>query len=82
MAEYYFIDAKSFLIQKKISYRQSQGKEIEIENNFADYRAVNGIMFSFLNENKMGGQAYSTVQYDTIDLDKAVEPQFFDIPLK
>jgi len=78
--EYYFIDAKSYLLNKKISYRMIRGKEAEIENYFRDYRTVDGIMFPFVIDASMDGQPYSSIQYETIEMNKTVDTKLFEMP--
>lgn len=77
--EYYLIDCKNFLLQRKLTYRVVKEKEVEIENNFSDYRNCEGIMFAFENENKIGGQPNSTIQFDSIELNTTVDPKLFDM---
>jgi len=78
--EYYFIDSESFLLIKKSSFRKMQGQDVEIENFFKDFRTINGIMFSFESENLMGGNPYSLIQYDTIEVDAEVSDKLFAMP--
>lgn len=78
--EYYFIDIKEYLLQKKITTRISRGQEIEVASFYSDYRDIEGIKFSFTNENFMGGQPYSTIQYDTIELNKKIDDAIFKMP--
>jgi hypothetical protein len=78
--EYYFIDARSFLLQKRISYRMMRGKEVEIENYFHDYRAIEGIMFPFVIDASIDGQPYSSNQFETIELNKPVDETMFEMP--
>lgn len=78
--EYYFIDSKDFLLLKKISSRMSRGKEIEVISFYTDYRDVEGIKFAFANENVMGGQPYSTIQYETIEINLTIDEKIFKMP--
>ena len=78
--EFYFINTENFLLQKKIIIRMSRGKEIEVASIYSDYRDLDGIKFSYLSENFMDGQPYSTIQYDTIELNKTVEETIFKMP--
>jgi outer membrane lipoprotein-sorting protein len=80
--EYFIIDCKSFLLLKKLSYQMAKDKEVEIENDFSDYRSVDGIMFAFVNDNLMGGQLASSIQYDTIELNQPVDENLFVMPIK
>jgi hypothetical protein len=80
--EFNFIDTKNFLMKKRITYRMAKGKEIEVENIFSDYRSVEGIMFAFINNNKMGGQPYSYIQFESVELNKPVDAKIFEMPTK
>jgi hypothetical protein len=80
--EYYFIDCKNFLLIKKLTYQMVNGKETEIENIFSDYRNLDGIMFSYTSDNKLGGQPYSSIQYETIELNKSIDNNLFVKPAK
>lgn len=77
--EFYFIDSKDFLLQKKIVIRISRDKETEVTSFYSDYRDVDGIKFYFISENFMAGQPYSTIQFDTIELNKTVDEKIFKI---
>lgn len=78
--EYYYIDSKDFLLRKKSRNTISNGKSVENVSQFSDYREVDGIPFPFTNENFMDGQPYSTVEYETIELNKSVDEKIFTIP--
>jgi hypothetical protein len=80
--EYLFIDTKSFLLQKRLSSRMMRGKEVQVENYFHDYRAVDGIMFPFIIDTSLDGQPYSSSQFETIELNKPVEENMFEMPVK
>lgn len=80
--EYYFIDCKNFLLQRKLNYRTVKDKEIEIQNNFSDYRSIDGVMFAFTNQNLMGGQLASEIQFESIELNKPVDDKIFVMPAK
>lgn len=78
--EYYFIDSKDFLLRKKSRNIISDGKSVENVSLFSDYREVDGIRFPYLNENFMDGQPFSTVEYETIELNKPVGEKIFSMP--
>jgi hypothetical protein len=80
--EYYFIDCKNFLLIRKLAYQMVNGKETEIENTFSDYRSIEGIMFAYTSDNKLGGQPYSSIQYETIELNKSIDDNLFVKPAK
>ena len=76
--EYYFINTKDFILQKKIIIRISKGKEIEVASIYSEYRDVEGIKFAFISENFMDGQPYSTIQYDTIEINTPIDETIFN----
>jgi len=80
--EYYLIDCKNFILQRKFSYRMAKDKEIEFQNNFSNYKMVEGVMFAFVIENLMGGQLSSSIEFDTIELNKPVDDSLFVMPTK
>jgi hypothetical protein len=79
--EYYYIDTKDYMLQKRIYYRLIRGKEAEVANFFRDYRVVDGIPFPFIIDAPMDGQPYSSIQYETIELNKLVDEKMFEMPV-
>jgi hypothetical protein len=79
--EYYYIDTKNYMIQKRIYYRMIRGKETEVANFFRDYRDIEGIKFPFTIDATMDGQPYSSIQYDTIELNVPVDQKIFEMPV-
>ena len=83
LVEYYLIDSKSFLIQKKLGTRNFKGKDYKIDITFSDYRNIDGIMFPFDIINNSEGQPSSAeTQYETIELNKPVDENIFVMPVK
>jgi hypothetical protein len=78
--EYYFIDTKSYRLQKKIFFRIVRGKEAEIANYFRDYKIIDGILFPFIIDATIDGQPYSSSQFETIELNKPVDEKVFGMP--
>ena len=78
--EFYFIDSKNFYLQKQSSFRKIREQDVELENFYKDYRTVDGIMFPYTIETKMGGQPYSLVEFETIDLNVPVDEIIFVFP--
>lgn len=78
--EYYLIDSKTFLLQRKVFKRMVKDKEVEVQNVFTDYKSVEGVMFAFTNENLMGGQTTSTTQFDSIEVNKPIDDKLFTMP--
>ena len=83
IVEYYLIDSKSFLIQKKLGIRNIKGKDCKIDITFSDYRNIDGIMFPFNIMNNSEGQPTSVeTQYETIEVNKPVDENLFVMPTK
>jgi hypothetical protein len=78
--EYYFIDASGYLLLKKLAFRMVKGKEIEVSTFYSDYRIIDGIKFAFTNENLMGGDPYSTIEFDTIEINTPLDESIFKKP--
>lgn len=78
--EYYFIDAIDYLLLKKLVSRMTGGKEIEIATIFSGYRDIDGIKFAFTTENLMGGEPYSTIEYDSIEINTPLDEAVFKMP--
>ncbi len=78
--EYLFIDPGDNLIKKRLYNRTVRGREIVMENYFSDYRPVEGIMFGFKQDTRIDGQPYNSLQYETIELNKEIDPGMFSMP--
>lgn len=78
--EFYLIDSKTFLLQRKIFNRMVRDKEMEIQNIYSDYKPIEGVMFAFTNETLMGGQVTSSTQYESIEVNKPVDESLFAMP--
>jgi len=83
IVEFYLIDSKSFLIQKKLGIRNIKGKDCKIDITFSDYRNIDGIMFPFNIMNNSEGQPSSAeTQYESIEVNKPVDDNLFVMPSK
>jgi len=77
--EYECLDPSSFLIVKRIFYRQMRGQEVQVENYYQDYREVEGIPFAFTVETRYPN--FSTeMQFDSVVLDREVDVKIFEMP--
>jgi hypothetical protein len=79
--EFNFIDCTDFLLTKRTYVRMAGGKEIPVEIYSRDYRKVDGIPFPFVTETNNGGRV-NEIQFETIELDKPVDPGIFVMPAK
>jgi hypothetical protein len=83
IVEYYLIDSKSYLIQKKLGTRNFKEKEFKIDITFSDYRNIEGIMFPFDIMNNSEGQPSSAeTQYESIEVNNPVDENIFVMPTK
>ncbi|MCK9423332.1 MAG: hypothetical protein M0Q38_12110, partial [Bacteroidales bacterium] len=71
--EYLFIDTIKFITLKRLYYRMIRGQEVAVENYYRDYRPVQGVMFSYIQDTHFGGQPYNSLQFDSIVLNKPVD---------
>jgi hypothetical protein len=78
--EYYFIGSKDFLLHKQLGSRVVRGQEVDLESFFRDYRKIEGIWFAYTNETRMGGQPYSIVEFEKIELNLPVDEKIFEMP--
>ncbi|MEI7983339.1 MAG: hypothetical protein WCI71_16940 [Bacteroidota bacterium] len=75
--EYLFLDDTRFIIKKRLYYRRIRGEEVAVENYYRDYRTVQGILFSFTQDTYFGGQPYNSLQLDSMELNRPVDPEIF-----
>ncbi len=81
LVDFYLIDSKTFLIQKKVGVRNVRGKDYKIDITFSDYRNVEGVMFPFSILNASEGQpAPAETQYETIEVNKPIDDKLFVMP--
>ncbi|MEI7500221.1 MAG: hypothetical protein WCK84_07195 [Bacteroidota bacterium] len=79
--EYHFIDHSGFMLQKRLSYRKTGGKEVTVENYYKDYRKVDEIPFAFAIETNNAGRV-NEIQIESVDLNKPVDLKIFTMPEK
>jgi len=80
--EYYFINSKSFMLEKRSSFRMSNGKEVEMETFLMDFRRIGGVMFPFITETRIGGYVQSRVEYESVEFNVPVDVKTFEMPMK
>ncbi len=78
---YYYFDQEYFVpIMMKTTLKSGQAKGQESETFFSDYQEVDGMMFPFFIESKIGGQSFQKITIDSIELNFAYEDDFFAFP--
>jgi outer membrane lipoprotein-sorting protein len=77
-----YLDADKYLELKLTSKRKTPGGEMEIESFPGNYKPVNGVLFPFSIENKVGGNTLYTITVDKIEVDTNVDDAVFKMPVK
>jgi len=80
--EYYLINAKDFLMHKRISFRVANGQEIEMETFYKDNKVVGGVIFPFVSETRIGGNLINRIEFDNIEFNIQVDEKTFEMPSK
>jgi hypothetical protein len=74
----YFIDAKSFMPVEVVSKNNIMGQETEVETYLTDAKDFEGLKFHTSIVQKIGGQQFSEVHLDKIDLNVPIDDKIFD----
>jgi len=84
-----YLDAKTYLEMKQVTTRTIDGKQVEGESLFWDYRPVNGLVFPYkLESGPKGSENRQTITVKQIELDPELsddrfkEPPEFEQPQK
>jgi len=76
-----FISKKTSLISKVNTIQNAQGMEMMIETELKDYKDIKGIPTAHYIGSKMGGQAVSTITFESIEYNKALDSSLFEKPV-
>lgn len=79
---YIYIDAANYLELKVTAKRRSPGGEQEVDIYPGNYKPVNGVLFPFSTEQKVGGQTQIQITVDKIEIDVPVDDAVFKMPVK
>ncbi|HSB08882.1 MAG TPA: outer membrane lipoprotein-sorting protein [Blastocatellia bacterium] len=77
-----YIDAENSLALKVSLKRKTPGGEIEADQYVGNYKPVNGMMFAFSVETKVGGQTQSQIVFDKVEIDVPIDDSVFKMPAK
>lgn len=77
---YEYLDATSYLELKSTTKRKHDGQEIEVESYPGNYKAVEGVMFPYSIENKIGGQTQFTLTLTSIVVNKPIDGSIYKFP--
>ena len=76
-----FISKESSLMSKVISSRNVNGMDAEIESEMKDYKMIKGIPVAHYMASKMSGQLVSTITFESIEFNKALDSSLFGKPV-
>lgn len=75
-----YFDASSFLEIKQSSTQKHQGNEMSVETYMGDYQPVDGFMVAHTIENRINGEAVSTIHVDKVELNADLDESRFHMP--
>ena len=78
--EYAYIDTETGLQVKETSKRKQQGSEVEVDSYMTNFKAVNGVLFPFAVENKVGGKSVGQFTIDDVKANVPIEDGIFAMP--
>jgi outer membrane lipoprotein-sorting protein len=77
---YSYIDAETGLQVRETSKRKQQGSEIEVDTYPTNFKAVNGVMFPFMIENKVAGKSVGQFTIEDIKVNPTIDEGSFKMP--
>jgi len=75
-----FIDPENFVVLKIVSKLMIQGTEREVESYPSNYKYIEGILFPFSYEQKMGGQTIMQMNFESFELNSNPPDSLFVVP--
>ncbi len=83
VTEVHYFDSENFVpIMKKSYMRSGPAKGQEVMTYFSDYQEVDGLMFPFFLESKVGGQTVQKIVIEKLTLNEKLEDSIFTFPIK
>jgi len=80
--EVYFFDAETYLPVMEIGYKTRDQNVIELKNYLGDYHEVNGLMFPFYQETKIGSETIQKLTVEKIILNEPMDDSLFTLAKK
>jgi outer membrane lipoprotein-sorting protein len=77
---YVYIDTETGLGVKETSKRKQQGSEIEIDSYLTNFKPVEGVLFPFSIENKVGGKSMGQFTIDSVKANVPFDDKMFLMP--
>jgi hypothetical protein len=78
--DHYYIDSEDYVIVKIKTKVMANGMELDMQTLMSDYREVNGYLGAYKIEQRIGGQAYSTIQLEEVKYNTPIDDAIFARP--
>ena len=79
---YVYLDAANYLELKITAKRRSPGGEQEVDIYPGNYKPINGVLFPYSIEQKVGGQTQVQITLEKIEVDVPIDDAAFKMPVK
>lgn len=80
--EHQYLDTKTYLPIKTTTRRKQMGSELEIDAYPTNFKPVNGVLFPFTVDQKVGGKSMIQIALDKVDVNKPIDDAIFQFPEK
>ncbi len=77
---YIYLDEETGIEIKAETTVKKGNEDINVETIFSDYKEVQGVLFPFYIESKMGGKTVSQITVETMKLNFPIKKEFFKMP--
>lgn len=77
-----FYDAETYLVRKVVRNQQTEGGEVETVVLLSDYRPVDGVLYSFRSERRVGGETVARTTWRAFEHDVAMDDSLFRMPVR
>lgn len=77
---YVYIDTETGLNVRETAKRKQQGSEIEIDSYQTNFKPVEGVMFPFAIENKVGGKSMGQFTIESVKANVPLDDKIFVMP--
>ncbi len=76
-----YINKGTSLMSKVKATQSANGMEVEIETDMKDYKTIKGIPTAHYMQTKVSGQVATTITFETVEYNKALDPSLFEKPV-
>jgi outer membrane lipoprotein-sorting protein len=75
----HYIDAENYVTLKTVAKIKSKGVEQEVETDFSNYKPVEGVIFPFNIETKVGGNTVAQFVFDSFTFNQDIDDSIFEM---